>query len=343
MNYSYNGSPITPAIEIYHDLVPYLAGISESEFFGDPRKCASAWRSAAAKFAQVFGERLPFINPVGAPLSYGHLVCLGAPLGSPPDSEPNVRPFAADIDEAIGIAERGLGMDFTRTDIFKHYVRMREALQAEFPEREIPFSGLGYEGPLTTAVLMRGQDFYCDLIDEPDKAARLLSLLTESIVEFAKLNRRLNGRPEIYDDAGLCDDFAALVQPSLWEEFVLPYWERYFSGLGAMTSRFVHCEGLSPKHLPLLSKVGVTHFQPSVSDMLTLDNVRAGTDIEFDWLLYAYHITNMSAEEIEAWVDRTVQAGVGKIRTQIGRYAWQSGKTDKFFAFLNAFDKYAVK
>jgi len=43
---------------------------------------------------------------------------------------------------------------------------------------------MGAQGPLTSAVLMRGQDFIYDVYDEPEKAKRFLALLTDSIVGF---------------------------------------------------------------------------------------------------------------------------------------------------------------
>ena len=36
--YMYNGTPIKPVVEIYHDLIPYLGGISEREFLHGQRK-----------------------------------------------------------------------------------------------------------------------------------------------------------------------------------------------------------------------------------------------------------------------------------------------------------------
>ena len=48
----------------------------------------------------------------------------------------------------------------------------------------------------------------------------------------------------------------------------------------------------------------------------------------------------MTNEEIQKWVDITVQAGVSIIRTQFGSYAHQVNKLDKIAFFIKAFDKY---
>lgn len=33
--YAYNGQAITPVVEIYHDVIPYLGNITEKEFYTD--------------------------------------------------------------------------------------------------------------------------------------------------------------------------------------------------------------------------------------------------------------------------------------------------------------------
>ena len=95
--------------------------------------------------------------------------------------------------------------------------------------------------------------------------------------------------------------------------------------------------------LEYFSEVGITHYQPSVSEKLTLENVKANTSIPFDWLLYAWKVVDMSDEAIQAWVDAAVEAGVSIIRTQIGKYAWMNNRQDRLLAFFKAFDKYRTE
>jgi hypothetical protein len=127
----------------------------------------------------------------------------------------------------------------------------------------------------------------------------------------------------------------------MWPEFVIPYWNQYFEGLTTGT-RSVHCENLAPAHLKHLKDVNLCHYQPSVSDLLTIENVKANTDIPFDWLLYSYRITDMSDAEIQQWVDKAVEAGITLIRTQFGKYTYEVNKLDRIKAFYKAFDKYKV-
>lgn len=45
--YAYNGQKVTPVVEIYHDVIPYLGNITEKEFYTDTEKCIAAWQQAA--------------------------------------------------------------------------------------------------------------------------------------------------------------------------------------------------------------------------------------------------------------------------------------------------------
>jgi len=344
MKYAYNGVEIYPVIEMYHDVIPHIAGITDKEFYTEPEKCADAWVKGDKAIADFFGE-FHVARPVSAPpLSYGHLVSLGAPLIMPEEGEPNIRPFASSIEEGIEILKEKKGCDFFANPTAQYYFNMNKLLQERFPGRTVALtSGYGYEGVITTAVLMRGQDFFCDLYDEPELVHEFLTLLNENIVDFVKAQRFINGQPEMSCWTGCCDDFASLIPPYMWSEFVVPYWKRYYEALSAGGVRSMHCENTYPEQLRYLKDAGITRYQPSVADRLTLENVRENTDLPFDWLLYTYRVVNMTDAEIEAWVDEAVQAGVWKIRTQFGKYAWGSGKMDRLTAFIRAFDKYRVE
>ena len=110
--YIYNGNAIQPVVEMYHDIIPYLGGITEREFYQDTEKCIEAWRSANEQLSEYFGELLPTRTPSAPPLSYGHLVSLGVPLRQPIDAEPNVTSCVDSIDEAIAFMEERKNIDF---------------------------------------------------------------------------------------------------------------------------------------------------------------------------------------------------------------------------------------
>ena len=342
MKYYYNQKEIFPIVEVYHDVIPYLSGIGMKDFYMDKEKCVNAWKTSTKILKGYFGDLFPMRKPAPAPISYGHLISIGAPVTIPDDGEPNVTPFVSSVDEAIDLLKERKGKDFSKNELFQHYLDLWSYLKSSFPEEDIPFSGFNHQGPVTSAVLMRGQDFFYDIYDEPEKCGEFLKLLTESTVDFIKLCRKINNQPEIQENGYIADDFASLIPPAMWDEFVVPFWNQVYESLYKGKERFVHVENLCPDHLKYLKNAKISHYQPSVSEKITLENVKENLDpgITFDWLLYSFHITGMTDKQIEDWVDKTVHAGVSNIRTQLGAYTHQINKFDRIVMFFKAFDKY---
>ena len=343
ISYEFCGKPVRFTVEIYHDLVPYLGNISEKAFFLDADAAIAAWQKQIDFITSEFGDRLAPRAPSAAPLSYGHLVCLGAPLRYPDDAEPNISPAASSLEEAVAMLRDAQGMDFTKTPIFQTYAELSRRIREAFPDTAPRFAGLGLEGPITSAALFRGQDFYIDIIDDPELCAEYLRLMTDSIIAFRHQSNVFAGAPAVSPNgAGLADDLASMIPPALWDELVIPFWNQYYEGFTTGKGRSLHCEALVPAQLPYLSHAHITHYQPSVSPALTLENIRPGLapDIPFDWLLYAYHVTEMTDAEIADWMDETLAAGVTNLRTQLGRYTVEAGKLDRIHAWYAAAERY---
>ena len=68
--------------------------------------------------------------------------------------------------------------------------------------------------------------------------------------------------------------------------------------------------------------------------------MRANTSLPFDWLLYMYHVTEMTDQQIADWVAEAIPYEPTAIRTQLGAYTIQSGKVDRIQAFLDVADSY---
>lgn len=327
-------------VEIYHDLAPHLAGISSKEFFLDADKLIEAWKITTEWTLDTFHGRLKPRTPTAAPNSYGHLVCLGAPLHYSDTAEPNITAAVDSLEDAIRMLEDAKGMDFTACPIFKQYVELSRRVKEVFPEAPV-MGGLGVEGPLTSAALFRGDGFYYDIMDEPELAAKYLELMTDSVLEFKKQLNTFVGLPAVgQGGGGLADDLASMVPPSMWDELVVPFWKQYYKGATLGSNHSLHCEALVPAHLPYLAKAGVTHYQPSVSPQLTLESVKANTDLPFDWLLYAYQVTEMNDQQLADWIAKAVSFKPTNIRTQFGAYTASVGKIDRIISFMDIADTY---
>ena len=56
MKYAYQGKEIYPTVEIYPDVIPYLGGVTDNQFYTDPALCIHAWREGIAAIKDYFGE-----------------------------------------------------------------------------------------------------------------------------------------------------------------------------------------------------------------------------------------------------------------------------------------------
>ncbi|RLI27229.1 hypothetical protein DRO58_04655, partial [Candidatus Bathyarchaeota archaeon] len=144
-----------------HEVLAYISGVKLRDFYMDPRACAHAFREGRRKLKGIFGEdlRLPRISVPA--LSYGHISCLGAEIVFPADTAPVPQPVYSSIEE--GIRSLCKKRDFSECRLFKHYLRVYRYLKSEFPEENVSLYGFGYEGPITSALLLRGPGFLTDI------------------------------------------------------------------------------------------------------------------------------------------------------------------------------------
>jgi len=325
-------------VVVLPDAVVYLSGLSFDEYYLDASAFGRFWERGVKPLKLIFNGDSDHVDLPGVScphISYGHVAALGAHINYPIDSEPNVERMFDGLDEGIGWLHRDF--DYSDNALFRHCVKYTETLGNYFPDREIKIGGLGLEGPVTTAVLLRGQDFYVDMHENPDGAKKFLELITDSIISYRRFLRKINGEPEIgADGTGLADDFAALVNPDMFEEFVIPYWNRYYEGLISGGRRSLHCEGLDRKHLKLLKKADIGHFDPTVSKKLTCRMLAEELAIPYCWMLPSFEIAWMDKGEIESWACETASHGPDFIFTELDRMLMRSNGIEKMRQFLSA-------
>lgn len=124
---------------------------------------------------------------------------------------------------------------------------------------KIPINFTDNHGPLTTAVQIVGYEklFYW-LNDYPKEMHYLMDLLSEAVIEWVKVQKKLIGEPmdECIGDQGvpvpkgtgvwLSDDDAVLVSPEMYREFVAPYNDKIFKEFG---SGIIHYCGCANQHI----------------------------------------------------------------------------------------------
>ena len=325
-------------IDIIYDALTYLSNINISEYFLDPSSYKKIFHIGRSKIRSLFGDDIELPSVACPHLAYGHLSCLGAEVIFPENSDPSMRPFITSIDEGIEKLIRDI--DFSTNSLFNNHISFYNYLKKEFPEHKVSFSGFGCEGPITTAVLMRGQDFFMDLYDEPLKVKEFLKLLTNSIVSFKQFIRSINGLSKIdYEVGGLADDFASMIPPKLWQDFVIPYWEQYYTGV-TIGKRRLHVENLLSDHLKFLNDCKIEFYDPSVSSKLMPQIIKENVDIPFSWLLPTFELIYMPKEDIEEWVNKSFENGASLIHTEVSKLMCENDNYIKIIDFINAANRY---
>ena len=261
------------------------------------------------KLNEIFEHRLNPIPPSTGHISYGHISCLGMELVFPEgNGDVNYIHEHKSLDEWIKILKK----DIELSDLAKEQLKYREEMEKAFPGQNIGWT-FGYEGPITTAYELRDMDVFYDVYDQPDKFNEFLEALTKNIVEYIKIYAKINNIPIFsHEGGGMCDDIASMFSPELWNRFVLPYWEMYYSGV-TDGKRYLHCENLNHLHVRKLEEANIFIYDPSVSPKINPELIRDNSRVPFKWRLNGYHYNYLTVNEVQDWVFKTVADGANEI------------------------------
>lgn len=308
-----------------------LAGVPKDQLFLSAETIAEAYRVGMPRAREAYGPDVSLTGPRWLGISYGHANTLGCDLIFPEDSEMGHEPVHDSLEEGIEALQEDV--DFESSGMFPFFLDLWEELQTLFPDENIPFRGFGWEGPITTGWTLRGHGFFTDLMDRPELTAQYISLVIDSIIDYAKTIARINGEPEVSETAmGICDDISAMVPPRMWPDLVLPFLQRYYSRL-TTGRRNAHIEDLSVPHLHYLDELGLSFYDPSVSPKLTPALIRDNCRVPFGWRLNSTHYPQRSCSDIQRWVFEAAAGGASRVWT----YAtWPMCTPEKVGAFIGA-------
>jgi hypothetical protein len=246
---------------------------------------------AVAPLARRLGVNPPVPHLAG--LGYVHVSTLGAEVRMAPElMEPQVRPCIRTPRDIDRLAEPE---DYLACEL----VSKRLELVAELKRRRPDASdriGHNYEGPVTTAVLLMGSDFFLLPYDDPARAHRLLEFCTRSMIRYTRVLAERQGRT-IGGPVGNPDDFAGMFPPKVFKEFVVPYWEMLYEGLGA-TERSLHSELLREEHLSFLEELKIDSFDPSVDPYLPAEALARSCKVPYGLRIWPSQVMSMSASEL---------------------------------------------
>lgn len=249
----------------------------------------------AADAVKPIAERLGVVPPKPhlAGFCYTPVAALGAKVVFPKGSEPKVYPLIRTPEEIDRIKEPD---DYLAADL----IQQRLAALARLKEL-CPTAGnhIGHsvEGPITTAMLLMGQDFLLLLYDDPKRAHKLLDFSVRSALGYAEAIAEKLGGGRKPGRVGIPDDFSGMLPPDMFSEFVVPYTNRLYEGLQA-TGRHYHSELLHAEHLPYLSDMKIDQFDPSTDQYLTPEQVAAHCPCRFMLRIHSWQVRDMSEEQL---------------------------------------------
>ncbi|MDD5482094.1 MAG: uroporphyrinogen decarboxylase family protein [Kiritimatiellae bacterium] len=307
---------------------PYAFSFSESfmaENAGVPLKSTHFDVEAILKvydaikpLAEELGVAVP--RPRLAGFGYPHVAALGAPIEFPEDGEPNVFPLIRAPEEIDKLKEPA---NYLAAPLIQQRLDTCAKLMQRRSDAVPHFIGHSLEGPVTTAVLLMGQDFLTLPYDDPDRAHRLLKFCTESALNYvAALHRHFHGNtPAEPGPRGIPDDFAGMLPPAIFGEFVVPYWNRVYEGLNA-TERNLHSELLREKHLPFLRELNISHYDPSADQYLTPELLKKKYPCPFMSRIQSWEMRDLTAEELENLYRKIASCGPYLITFHLGSADW---------------------
>ena len=310
-----------------------LAGVPILEFNLSPAACVEAYRVGRPLLRETFGDEVVMPGLTTPAVSYGHANGLGCELIFPEGGEVGHTHVYGSLDEGIRALREPV--DFALAGMAPLYLDFRGRMRAAFPDEDVGFS-YGLEGPLTTAYELRGDGFFTDIFDEPDKTREFMRLMTDSIVSFHRFVCGVLGRgPVDPSGCGLCDDVASAIPPRMWADFVLPYWEQYYAGT-TTGLRNAHVEDLRPTQLEHLETIGLDYYDPSVSNRLNPRIIAAECRVPFGWRLLDYQYPLLIREDIRDFVFQAVADGASSVFTFVSEITCDAESVGKVHAFIDA-------
>ncbi len=300
------------SIGIPPEVITEYVGIKLGEYYRSPEVMLKARLEAADIFHRLYGLPKRGVGPSYS--AYVEASQLGVEVIFPDDNVPMVKGpvvnSARDVHKLKILDPRKEGL-MARS--IKTYRYMKEQVGDSVPV------GLGgTEGPVTTAAVVRGQDFFVDILLHPKEMHKLLEIVTEVSLLIRKTIEQVTGRKMRSTSIG--DDFSGLLSPDQYEEFALPYHKIIYEEFG-IEGRNLHSELLRRDHLKFLSLLGVTHYDPGCDQYLEVrDILDEIPQIPFSFnLKTSQDMMQGTPESIRTKYIRAVEEGAPEMTTEICR------------------------
>lgn len=191
---------------------------------------------------------------------------VAAPAGHPIHSRKQM--------EALQVPE-----DITQAGVIPQMLEFYEYMCENAPGDVTVGFSTGGQGPFTTAVLLRGNDIFLDIADDPRLVHHFMQKITENSIRLRELSMEITGA-EPGGSIGFNDDYGGLLGPELYVQFDADYLVQIAEHFGA-TRRTIHTELLRKPHLKILQDRGWEYIDVGTDPYLTVRDCVEVLDIDF--------------------------------------------------------------
>jgi len=299
---------ITWTLAIPPEVKCEYAQIPVGEYFTILEKTIQVEEIYPERFEAATGYR-PAVHYSVPTLAYEGVAALGGKLVFPHEHEPMIQNQGRVLTEEQ-VAELTVPDPWQNERFLRHAQWWRE-LERRFPG-QVSKSIAGQEGPITTAGLLRGQDFFADCLVAPERAHQLLKVCTEMFILWTQASDRVCGVNR--QTVGITDDYAGMIRPALWPEFVIPYYQRIITALGPQGC-WMHTELVRREHLPYLAELNLIGINFGEDQYLTPQDVlEVFPSVPFGWhILTVAEMQQGTPESIRKRFLQIVDAGVREV------------------------------
>ncbi len=293
------------------------AGVPLDALHFDPDAIIAA-HEAIKPIAERLGVEPP--PPHIAGFTYAHIAALGADIEFPAGSEPKPRTLIRSPQEIDGLREPD---DYLSAPLIRQRLALLEELKKRAPNAANSI-GHVFEGPITTAALILGEAFFTLPYDDPKRAHRLLDFSVTSALNYARAICKRLDIPLVKGPLAFPDDFAGIFPPDIFAEFVVPYWERFYTELHETTKRSVHSELLRQEHLPLLAELRIDFFDPGMDQYLTPEILKDCCPCAFSAPIHPWDIRDLPEDDLEELYVRYSRCNPAVISFSMDSLNWES-------------------
>lgn len=266
-------------IAVEEEFVCMLAGVELYDYYSSPVTMIKAQLSAREVMEKRFGcGRFVHLYPTLS--SYAEASALGVDVVFPEGDSlpwPKQQLVLETIDDVDSLEIRRNSENNLVEKTIQYYHVMKNFAGGKY---DIAIEKC-VEGPITTAIMLRGQDFFTDIYDDPGKAHKLLSIITETSLDIRKQIEEATGQE--MTSTWIYDDYAGMLSPSLYKEFAIPYYKEIYKNYGRY-GRVLHSELLSTEHLQISkAELDITYYNPASAQNLDIESVKQIMGPYFDW------------------------------------------------------------